>query len=153
MSWHTPSANHIGGIIWFGSKCILGGAFFELMTRMNIWILYQGKIAHFLQNGLQVNAHWRLSGYQSTIIEVMAWYRQAISLYLNQCWPSSMTPYVVIMPQCVRPRRVCPNCPQERPQVGRFTFTVKYEYTNALYAMPQYGRRVIQEPLTGANCC
>ena len=27
-----------------------------------------------------------------------------------------------------------------------------YENTNVVYAVPQYGQRVIQEPFTGGNC-
>ena len=32
---------------------------------------------------------------KSTLVQVMAWYRQATSHYLNQCWPRSPTPYGV----------------------------------------------------------
>ena len=38
---------------------------------------------------------------KSTIAQVMAWCRQATSHYLNQCWPSSMSPYGVTRPQWV----------------------------------------------------
>ena len=38
---------------------------------------------------------------KSTLVQVMAWYRQATSHYLSQCWPSFMSPYGVIRPQCV----------------------------------------------------
>ena len=38
---------------------------------------------------------------QSTLVQVMAWCRQATSHYLSQCWPSSMSPYDVTRPQCV----------------------------------------------------
>ena len=34
----------------------------------------------------------------STLVEVMAWCRQATSQYLNQCWPRSMPPYGVTRP-------------------------------------------------------
>ena len=30
---------------------------------------------------------------KSTLVQVMAWCRQATSHYLNQCWPRSMSPY------------------------------------------------------------
>ena len=39
---------------------------------------------------------------QSTLVQVMAWCRQAISHYLNQCWPRSPTPYGVTRPQWVK---------------------------------------------------
>ena len=32
---------------------------------------------------------------KSTLVHVMAWWRQATSHYLNQCWPRSLTPYGV----------------------------------------------------------
>ena len=33
------------------------------------------------------------------LVQVMAWCRQVTSHYLNKCWPSSLTPYVVTRPQ------------------------------------------------------
>ena len=38
---------------------------------------------------------------QSTLVQVMAWCRQATSHYLSQCWPTSLSPYGVTRPQCV----------------------------------------------------
>ena len=38
---------------------------------------------------------------KSTLIQVMAWCRQATSHYLSQCWPRSLSPYVVTRPQRV----------------------------------------------------
>ena len=40
---------------------------------------------------------------ESTLVQVMAWCRQATSHYLNQCWPRSPTPYGVTRPQWVNP--------------------------------------------------
>ena len=39
---------------------------------------------------------------KSTLVQVMAWCRQATSHYLNQCWPRSSTPYGVTRPQWVK---------------------------------------------------
>ena len=39
---------------------------------------------------------------QSTLVQVMAWCRQATSHYLNQCWPRSLSPYGVTRPQWVK---------------------------------------------------
>ena len=39
---------------------------------------------------------------KSTLVQVMAWCRQATSHYLNQCWPRFMSPYGVIRPQWVK---------------------------------------------------
>ena len=38
---------------------------------------------------------------KSTLVEVMAWCRQATSQYLSQCWPSSLSPYGITRPQWV----------------------------------------------------
>ena len=45
---------------------------------------------------------WDLSDDKSTLVQVMASCRQAISHYLSQCWPSSVSPYGVIGPQWVK---------------------------------------------------
>ena len=42
-----------------------------------------------------------LSDDKSTLIQAMAWCRQATSHYLSQCWPRSMSPYGVTRPQWV----------------------------------------------------
>ena len=39
---------------------------------------------------------------KSTLVQVMAWCRQATSQYLSQCWPSSLWPYGVTKPQRVK---------------------------------------------------
>ena len=38
---------------------------------------------------------------QSTIVQVMGWCRQAVSHYLSQCWPRSLSPYHIAWPQRV----------------------------------------------------
>ena len=38
---------------------------------------------------------------KSTLVEVLAWCRQATSHYLDQCWPRSMSPYGITRPQSV----------------------------------------------------
>ena len=57
---------------------------------------------------------WDLTDDKSTLVQVMAWCRQATSHYLSQCWPSSMSPYGVTRPQWVKDRYVDHflwNCP------------------------------------------
>ena len=44
---------------------------------------------------------WDLTDNKSTLVQVMAWCRQATSHYLSQCWPSSMSPYGITRPQRV----------------------------------------------------
>ena len=43
---------------------------------------------------------------KSTLVQVMAWCRQATSHYLSQCWPSSLSPYGVARPQWVDSSRL-----------------------------------------------
>ena len=38
---------------------------------------------------------------QSTLVQIMAWCRQATSHYLSQCWPRSLSPYGITRPQWV----------------------------------------------------
>ena len=40
-----------------------------------------------------------LTADKSTLVQVMAWCRQATSHYLSQCWPKSLSPYGVPRPQ------------------------------------------------------
>ena len=46
-----------------------------------------------------------LTDEESTLVQVMAWCRQATSHYLSQCWPSSMSLYNVTRPQWVNTLR------------------------------------------------
>ena len=39
---------------------------------------------------------------KSTLVQVMAWCRQAPSHYLSQWWPRSLSPYAIIRPQWVK---------------------------------------------------
>ena len=48
---------------------------------------------------------------KSTLVQVMAWCRQATSHYLNQCWPRSPTPYGVTRPQWVN-RNILVSAPK-----------------------------------------
>ena len=43
---------------------------------------------------------------KSTLVQVIAWCRQATSHYLHQCWPRSPTPYDVTRPQWVKINRM-----------------------------------------------
>ena len=60
---------------------------------------------------------------KSTLVQVMAWCRQATSHYLNQCWPRSPTPYAVTRPQWVNPVWVDYGNRYEAPSIidPRFT--------------------------------
>ena len=47
--------------------------------------------------------HMSVTYDKSTLVQVMAWCRQATSHYLSQCWPRSLSPYGVTRPQWVKP--------------------------------------------------
>ena len=51
-------------------------------------------------------ALWRMpfdpTGNKSTLVQVMAWCRQATSHYLSQCWHRSLSPYGVTRPHWVK---------------------------------------------------
>ena len=51
------------------------------------------------------------TGDQSTLVQVMAWCRQATSHYLSQCWPRYRLPYGVPRPQWVKTYRKNLNMP------------------------------------------
>ena len=63
---------------------------------------------------------------KSTLVQVMAWCRQATSHYLSQCWPTSMSPYGVTWPQWVKITTTSPRAqwvksnvvPMNNPQSG-----------------------------------
>ena len=53
----------------------------------------------------EITLRWmslNLTDDKSTLVQVMAWCRQATSHYLSQCWPRSLSPYDVIRPQWVK---------------------------------------------------
>ena len=51
-----------------------------------------------------------LTGDKSTLVQVMAWCRQAASHYLNQCWPRPMSPYGITRPQWINSLRPGDKC-------------------------------------------
>ena len=68
--------------------------------------------AHYdviVMNCSQVNAIWPLWW---SLVQVMAWCRQATSQYLNQCLRISLSPYGVTMPQWVTPANTHTNKPK-----------------------------------------
>ena len=60
---------------------------------------------------------------KSTLIQVMAWCRQATSHYLSQCWPSSMSPYDITRPQWV-------NLPYPSGRIPVFNLSISFRVTS-----------------------
>ena len=69
-----------------------------------------------------------LTGETSTLVQVMAWCRQAASHYLSHCWPRSMSPYGVTRPQWVKHGQFCPkyskSIPHSLPTSVRFQVSI-----------------------------
>ena len=54
----------------------------------------------------EITVRWmplNITNQKSTFVHVMAWCQQTPSHYLNQCWPRSLSQYVVTRPHCIRP--------------------------------------------------
>ena len=66
---------------------------------------------------------------KSTLVQVMAWCRQATSHYLSQCWPGSVTPYDI-----TRPQRVNCHCILHMPLsiAGQSTIVRHWSFREAL---------------------
>ena len=64
---------------------------------------------------------------KSTLVQAMAWCRQATSHYLNQCWPKSMPPNGVTRPQWVKVIFKCMwyMCSHSS---GLLHFTIKFQH-------------------------
>ena len=63
-----------------------------------IFVIDGWDIAH------EISSRWMsldLTDDKSTLVQVMAWCRQATSHYLNQCWPRSLSPYGITRPQWI----------------------------------------------------
>ena len=67
-----------------------------------------------------------LSNDKSTLVQVMAWCRQATSHYLSQCWLRSMSPFSITRPQCVN------SSPPSAPYMRQWTGSVRYGSYNGL---------------------
>ena len=80
------------------------GCQFHFKTAIFNLVLLIGIFTSSKDNALRWMA-WDLTDYKSTLVQVMAWCRQATSHYLSQCWPSSMSPYGVTRPQWVKWKR------------------------------------------------
>ena len=84
--------------------------FFHASMGLTHWPL--GDLDTILKLQFSISFYWLVSSHRLRIIpwdecqgtspvQVMAWCCQATSHYLSQCWPSSMSPYVVTRPQRV----------------------------------------------------
>ena len=64
---------------------------FQIISVIDVWVI-----------SCEVALIWmslNLTDDNSTLVQAMAWCRQATSHYLSQCWPRSVSPYGVARPQ------------------------------------------------------
>ena len=91
-----------------------------------------------------------LSDHKSTMVQVMAWCRQATSHYLSQCCPKSLSPYGVTRPQWVKQQMKW--CDLYFVQTLNSQQTPHYSPLRASYGIPWKGMaRYIANPLFSVN--
>ena len=74
-------------------RCYFKTAIFNLLLLIGIFTSSKDNALRWIPRDLTDD--------KSTLVQIMAWCRQAPSHYLSQCWPSSMSPYGIIRPQWV----------------------------------------------------
>ena len=67
---------------------------FQIISVTDVW----GVSCEFIFRWMSLD----LTDDKSTLVQVMAWCRQATSHYLSQCWPRSLSPYGVTRPQWIK---------------------------------------------------
>ena len=118
--WHTRC---IWVNIGFGNGLLVQSSLFKISFKLprgqRVNSLAPGKFEwnfkHVIFKQISVTDGWSISceialiwmaldfsDDQSTLVQVMAWCRQAASHCLSQCWPRSMSPYGVTRPQWVK---------------------------------------------------
>ena len=76
-----------------GDLDVIQNAIFNIVLLIGIsWFPYDNALKRISQDSTDD---------KSTLVQVMAWCRQATSHYLSQCWPGSVTPYDITRPQWV----------------------------------------------------
>ena len=78
--------------IW-GTGCHFKTAIFNLVLLIGVFTSSNDNPLRWMPRDLTDD--------KSTLVQVMAWCRQAKGHYLSQCWPSSMSPYGITRPQWV----------------------------------------------------
>ena len=94
-----PTTQNRGLKILFNSLCPERSIYtFENVIFNHVWLIVICTFSH--DNAFR----WKpqeLTNEKSTLVQVMAWCRQATSHYLSQYWPRFVSPYGVTRPQCV----------------------------------------------------
>ena len=94
----------------------------HLILRASIHLTHYGLIMPYdVMNLSQLWIRWiplNLTDEKSTLVQVMAWCRQATSHYLSQCWPRSMSPNGITRPQWVNNADMSLPCEMSIPYVS-----------------------------------
>ena len=75
------------------NDCLIRYLIFQIISVIDGWGIYYELALRWMSLDLTDD--------KSTLVQVMAWCRQATNHYLSQCWPRSMSPYGVTRPQWV----------------------------------------------------
>ena len=89
--------------IWQASTQLSCLNVFKLVNLRDLNLLAPGRLDWSIS--CEIALRWMsldLTDDKLTLVQVMAWCRQATSHYLSQCWPRSMWPYGVTRPQWVK---------------------------------------------------
>ena len=98
----NPSPSPLITVIW----CPLTHWFLGEVVAILKWNLQTHLWIYILSTSCGIGLRWvpqNIFNDKSTLVQVMAWCRQAPSHYLSQCWPRSMSPYSTTQPQSFTP--------------------------------------------------
>ena len=91
-SGHSSSFDQFNSLARGRSECDSKNANFNLVLLIGIFRSSHDNALRWMPQDL--------TGDKSTLVQVMAWCRQATSHYLRQCWISFLSPYGVARPHC-----------------------------------------------------
>ena len=92
MAWHKSCSN-VNTLAPGRPGCHFKTAIFNLVLLIGFFISFNDNALRWMP--------WDLTDDKSTLVQVMAWCRQATSHYLSQCWHRSVSPYGVTRPEWV----------------------------------------------------
>ena len=95
--------SYILNILWYHINSLTPGGFDYSLKLVNFKLI---SLINILSIFCEIAIRWmpqHLTDHESTLVQIMAWCRQATSHYLSQCWPRSLSPYDITRPQWVNP--------------------------------------------------
>ena len=94
-TWYTQGSHVlcINSLAPVRSYCDFENVIFNLALLIGIFKSSNDNVLRWMPQNLTDD--------KSTLVQVMAWCRQATNHYLNQCWPRSPMPYGITRPQWV----------------------------------------------------